>query len=151
MPHAQVAPDTNPQGPLARTHGVNRSAAHAGTDRSAGSQKGIGMPDLDDQAVSGTREAASPGVHSRRSVLRGAAGAGAAGIAASALGGVLVTAGTGSRPGPGHASPDSSDRTDPLVLHVRDATAGEIDVFRGTTHARLYDRDLAARILRASR
>jgi hypothetical protein len=128
---------------------VNRSAARAGTDRAARRQKGIGMPDLDDQAVAAMQETAIPGVHSRRSVLRVAAGAGAAGIAASALGGVLATA--GSAPRAVQASPDSSDQADPVVLHVRDAAAGEIDVFRGTTHTRLHDRDLAARILRASR
>jgi hypothetical protein len=107
------------------------------------------MPDLDDQAVAGTQGAAGPGVPSRRSVLRVAAGAGAAGIAASALGGVLASAGAGARPRTEHAA--GHDLTDPLVLHVRDAAAGEIDVFRGTTQTRLHDKDLAARIIRASR
>jgi hypothetical protein len=36
-------------------------------------------------------------------------------------------------------------------VHVRDAASGEIDVFRGTTQTRLHDRDLAARLVRASR
>ncbi len=49
-----------------------------------------------------------------------------------------------------HAASDRAAATDPLVLHVRDAAAGEIDVFRGTTQTRLHDRDLAARIVRAS-
>jgi hypothetical protein len=66
-----------------------------------------------------------------------------------------AVAGTQGAAGPGvpsrteHAA--GHDLTDPLVLHVRDAAAGEIDVFRGTTQTRLHDKDLAARIIRASR
>ena len=100
----------------------------------------------------GVAERAAP---SRRSVLRAAAGAGAAGIAATALsgvvGGMAARASAGEGTGAGHAAPDKAAGTDPLVLHVRDAAAGEIDMFRGTTHARLHDRDLAARIVHASR
>ena len=36
-------------------------------------------------------------------------------------------------------------------MHVRDARSGEIDVFRGTSHARVHDPELAARLMRASR
>jgi hypothetical protein len=36
------------------------------------------------------------------------------------------------------------------VAHVRNARTGEIDVFRGTSEARLHDADLAARIVRAA-
>ncbi len=35
-------------------------------------------------------------------------------------------------------------------MHVRDARSGEIDVFRGTSHTRVQDRELAARLVRAS-
>ena len=45
----------------------------------------------------------------------------------------------------GRLSPDEKDRV------MTAFAAGEIDVFRGTTHTRLHDRDLAAHILRASR
>jgi hypothetical protein len=102
-----------------------------------------------------TRANSEPAAPSRRSVLRVAAGAGAAGIAATALsgvvGGMAAQASTLKGTGAGHALPDAAAGTDPLVLHVRDAAAGEIDVFRGTTQTRLHDRDLAARIVRASR
>jgi hypothetical protein len=94
---------------------------------------------------------------SRRLVLKGAAGAGAAGIAATALTGMAVAA-------PGRASsPASPDLRDPagsaadeapgeaIVVHVRDVAAGEIDIYRGTTETRLVDRELAARLARASR
>jgi hypothetical protein len=36
------------------------------------------------------------------------------------------------------------------VVHLRDAASGEIDVFRGTSQVRLLDRELAARLVRAS-
>jgi len=38
-----------------------------------------------------------------------------------------------------------------IVVHVRDAASGEIDVFRGTSQVRLRDRELAARLVRAGR
>jgi hypothetical protein len=40
---------------------------------------------------------------------------------------------------------------DQIVVHVRDAESGEIDVFRGTSQTRLRDPELAARLVRASR
>jgi hypothetical protein len=90
---------------------------------------------------------------SRRSVLRGAAGAGAAGIAATALAGTAMPAfAAASRPA--HDPKDRAQDTDTpeqLVVHVRDARSGEIDVFRGTSQTRLRDPELAARLVRASR
>ena len=90
---------------------------------------------------------------SRRSVLRGAAGAGAAGIAATALAGTAIPAfAAASRPA--HDPKDRANDTDTpeqFVVHVRDARSGEIDVFRGTSQTRLRDPELAARLVRASR
>jgi hypothetical protein len=43
------------------------------------------------------------------------------------------------------------EESEAVVVHVRDAATGEIDVFRGTTHTRVRDKDLAARLVRASR
>ena len=90
---------------------------------------------------------------SRRSVLRGAAGAGAAGIAATALAGTAMPAfAAASRPA--HDPKDRAQDTDApeqFVVHVRDARSGEIDVFRGTSQTRLRDPELAARLVRASR
>lgn len=99
------------------------------------------MPDLDDSAMS------------RRTILKGAAGVGAAGLAASALAGVaLPAAAAGRAPARTTQVPASDDATDEaIVVHVRDAASGEIDVFRGTAQIRLHDRDLAARLVRASR
>jgi hypothetical protein len=83
---------------------------------------------------------------SRRSVLRGAAGAGVAGIAVTAL--AAKPAGRGAA---GTATGGSADTDEQVVVHVRDARSGEIDVFSGTSHTRLQDRELAARLIRASR
>ena len=89
---------------------------------------------------------------SRRSVLRGAAGASAAGLAVTALGGFGMSA--ASAVVKAHsASADEAEHTteESIVVHVRDAASGHIDIFRGTTAISVRDRDLAARILRASR
>ena len=94
---------------------------------------------------------------SRRSVLRGAAGAGVAGIAATALASTTVPAFAASaRPAvpAAHgtkAETKDADTADQIVVHVRDAKSGEIDVFRGTSQTRMHDRELAARLVRASR
>lgn len=93
----------------------------------------------------------------RRSVLRGAAGVGAAGIAATALAGTAAPAFAAAARPNAHAARDTrageadAASTEQLVVHVRDARSGEIDLFRGTSHARLHDPELAARLLRASR
>jgi hypothetical protein len=90
---------------------------------------------------------------SRRSILRGAAGAGVAGIAATALAGTAVPAfAAATRPAPpaGDEKKDA-EATEQIVVHVRDVSSGEIDVFRGTSQTRVHDRELAARLARASR
>jgi hypothetical protein len=103
---------------------------------------------------------------SRRAVLRGAAGASAAGLVAGrALTAVPAMAAArparSGQPAERHgrsaasttpataAGPDSAEG--PLVIHVRDARTGEMDIFAGTTRTRLVDPALAARLARASR
>jgi hypothetical protein len=114
------------------------------------------MPDHDGAGLpaerSNSEREASPGV-SRRSVLWGAAGAGVAGIAATALvGSAALPAMAATRGGaPADTADTAADTADQIVVHVRDARSGEIDVFRGTSHTRLHDPALAARLLRASR
>jgi hypothetical protein len=126
------------------------------------------MPELDETAAARAAArnhgaaarnhgAAAPGgaAPSRRSMLRVAAGAGAAGIAATTLssvvGGMAARASTMQDSRAGRLAPGEATGSDPIVLHVRDAAAGEIDIFRGTTLTTLRDRDLAARIVRAGR
>jgi hypothetical protein len=105
---------------------------------------------------------------SRRSILWGAAGAGAAGLAAAAMARTApafaaATAPPASRtraPDALAAAPASraasraaneAAAAGPVVVHLRDAQSGEMDVFAGTKQVRLRDRDLAARLARAVR
>jgi hypothetical protein len=114
----------------------------------------IVMPDqFDSSSLSADRtgetESSSP---SRRSVLRGAAGAGAAGLAVTALGGLVMPAASAvvnARSASAHD--DEHTAGESIVVHVRDAASGHIDIFRGETAISVRDRDLAARIVRASR
>jgi hypothetical protein len=89
---------------------------------------------------------------SRRSLLHGAAAAGAAGLAVTALGAGVsqsASASTRSSASAGSSGEDSSAPTGPIVVHVRDAKSGDIEVFSGTSQTQLRDKDLAARIARA--
>ena len=86
---------------------------------------------------------------SRRSVLQGAATAGAAGLAVTALGAAVnpaAAATSQSAPGGGGAATAASGS---IVVHVRNAGSGDIEVFSGTSQTRLRDKDLASRIARA--
>ena len=84
---------------------------------------------------------------SRRSMLRGAAAAGAAGLAVTAMGSAASPALAATSQPSAPASPE--DHAGPIVVHVRDAKSGDIEVFSGTSQTRLRDKDLAARIARA--
>jgi len=115
-----------------------------------------GHDDISRPAADTGADREAPPRPSRRAVLRSAAGAGVAGIAATALAGTAAPAlAAAARPGPrtarGAAGTNDAGTTDQLVVHVRDAGAGEIDVFRGTSHTRVRDPELAARLVRASR
>jgi hypothetical protein len=96
----------------------------------------------------------------RRSMLRTAAGAGSAGLVASAALGAVTAppAAAATRPaagggparahGPGRVAPQSRE---PIVVHVRDLSTGEMDIFAGTSQTRRHDRALAAALARAAR
>jgi nitrous oxide reductase len=90
---------------------------------------------------------------SRRSLLQGAATAGAAGLAVTAMGAAApALAATGTTTGKPPAADQAHDHhaaTGPIMVHVRDARSGDIEVFAGTSQTRLRDKDLAARIARA--
>ncbi|HEX6520543.1 MAG TPA: hypothetical protein VF070_11120 [Streptosporangiaceae bacterium] len=101
---------------------------------------------------SGDLKPEPPG-RSRRSLLKGAAAAGAAGIAATALAGGALPAAASSRSAAGparEAGTAPAGGSEPVVVHVRDAATGEMEVFRGTTCTRMRDAELAARLVRAS-
>ena len=103
-------------------------------------------------------DAESPGRRlTRRSLLRGAATAGAAGLAVTAIGAAASPAVAATRtPTPNaadasHGHGEASTAAGPIMVHVRDAKSGDIEVFSGTSQTRLRDKDLAARIARAAR
>jgi hypothetical protein len=93
---------------------------------------------------------------SRRSVLRGAAGAGAVGLAAAAGAGGIVAA---TRPAHQQALPPAAKpetmaamgpeaMTGPLVVYLRDTTTGEFDVFGGTGQVRIKNPALVSQLLK---
>ena len=92
---------------------------------------------------------------SRRSLLQGAATAGAAGLAVTAMGAAApamaaTTTGTATGTAPAADQAHGHDTAaGPIMVHVRDARSGDIEVFAGTSQTRLRDKDLAARIARA--
>jgi hypothetical protein len=81
---------------------------------------------------------------SRRSLLQGA---GAAGLAATAMGAAAAPALAATSNPPAADQPHGPGG--PIMVHVRDARSGDIEVFAGTSQTRLRDKDLAARIARA--
>ena len=88
--------------------------------------------------------------YARRAVLRGAAGAGALGLVAAAGAGSVAAASAASAapatPEQDHA-PVANDT--PVVVYLRDASSGELEIFAGTRQARIHDAALAARLTRA--
>jgi hypothetical protein len=95
---------------------------------------------------------------SRRAVVRGAAGAAAVGaVAISSAGNAQAKA--AARPGPDsagalapgahHAGHSALEET--IVVHVRDARTGHLDLYVGDRHIQVNDRDLASRLVKAAR
>ncbi|MFC1415777.1 hypothetical protein [Streptacidiphilus cavernicola] len=98
-------------------------------------------------------EADTPSGLSRRGLIRNAAGAGAATLAAGALlsaaTGIAEAAEPGHAPaGAAHEAPANGAET--LIVHVRDVRTGEIDIFHGHHHRTVRDRALTAALLRAA-
>ena len=104
-------------------------------------------------AEPGTAQLASP--MSRRSLLRGAAGAGALGLAAAAGGGAVFAAtrpaGTTSPADAGKAAATGSAAAkpsgEPLVVYLRDTSTGEFEIFNGTRQVRVHNPRLVAQLL----
>src|SRR5271166_3846533 len=115
------------------------------------------MPSQDAKRASDPGSSESPGSPerrlSRRSLLQGAATAGAAGLAATAIGSAaspaLAATSRPSAPGQSHGQGEAKSPAGPIMVHVRDARTGDIELFSGTSQTRLRDKDLAARIARA--
>jgi hypothetical protein len=107
-------------------------------------------PDETVEVTAGPAGGSAGSAMSRRSVLRGAAIAGGAGLTAYSLAGAIGSADAATSPAtrPGHDV--GIDASAPLVIHISDAHSGRLDIFHGTNQASLRDPDLVARLLRAS-
>jgi len=105
---------------------------------------------MSNQDAKRTSDADSPSRRvTRRSLLQGAATAGAAGLAVTAMGAAAGPALAATSRSAADQSPDDHAHAGPIVVHVRDARSGDIEVFSGTSQTRMRDKDLAARIARA--
>ena len=131
--------------------------AHANPATERPATERIVMPSQDAKRASDPGSSGSPDSPgrrlSRRSLLQGAATAGAAGLAVSAIGAAaspaLAATSRPSAPDQSQGHGEASTPAGPIMVHVRDAKSGDIEVFSGTSQTRLRDRDLAARIARA--
>jgi len=102
-------------------------------------------------------ETAEPSALSRRGLMRNAAGVGVAGLAAGAL--LNSAAGSAAAAEPTHADAvrmtapaQAADAvTEPLIVRLRDAKSGELDMFQGEQHRRVLDPALAAALRNAAR
>ena len=94
---------------------------------------------------------------SRRSMLRGAGAAGAVGIAAAVgVGAASGVAAAATRPAADNRAAAGAEHSAdaagaPLVVYLRDAASGELDIFSGTSHTVIRDPALAARLTSAVR
>jgi hypothetical protein len=94
---------------------------------------------------------------SRRSMLRGAGAAGAVGLAAAVgVGAASGVAAAATRPAADNRAAVGAERTAdaagaPLVVYLRDAASGELDIFSGTNHTVIRDQALVARLTNAVR
>ncbi|HEX3961525.1 MAG TPA: hypothetical protein VHZ03_33695 [Trebonia sp.] len=86
---------------------------------------------------------------SRRSVLRGAAGAGAVGLAAA--GGVTAVAGLTRHDTPARqdAAGPAAALGGPVMVYLSDTSTGEMEVFAGTSQTSLRNPALVRELLRA--
>jgi hypothetical protein len=95
------------------------------------------------------QEGGSP---SRRTLLRGAAGVAGAGLAATAVAGAVAgpALATAASAAPAPAGKDGQTSHGPaVVVHVRDAGTGEMEIFSGTSQVKVRDPQLAAKLVRA--
>ena len=95
---------------------------------------------------------------SRRSMLRGAGAVGAVGIAAAVgVGAASGVAAAATRPAADNRAAAGAEHSAegaagaPLVVYLRNAASGELDVFSGTSHTVIRDPALVARLTHAVR
>lgn len=85
--------------------------------------------------------------YARRAVLRGAAGAGALGLVVASGAGTAMAAQAATAAPEQDQAPAATDT--PVVVYLRDASSGELEIFAGTSRTQVHDPALAARLARA--
>jgi len=85
------------------------------------------------------------GISRRKAILTGA-GLVAAGAVAGATGGLVTTR---LAEGGSLGAPDGNPKV-PVMVHLRDARAGEFDVFFGNTKVTVVDTNFAAKLVKAA-
>ncbi|MFE0460256.1 hypothetical protein ACFW1A_13515 [Kitasatospora sp. NPDC058965] len=90
---------------------------------------------------------------SRRLLIRRAAAVGAAGLAVSLAAGAGSAGADPADPAPADAGDQDGaaapEHAEPMIIHVRDARTGHLDLFSGERHHRVQDPKLAAALVRA--
>ncbi len=97
-------------------------------------------------------DADSGSVLSRRGLLLRVGAAGAVAVAAGSEAIAWADDGSSAVSGPADLSDAqlaSAAQNQPIVVHVRDAHTGELDIFTASSHTRVTNRELAARLVRA--
>jgi hypothetical protein len=97
-------------------------------------------------------DAESGSVVSRRSLLRRVGVAGAVAVAVGTEAVAWADDSSSADSGPGGLSDAqlaSAAQNQPIVVHLRDADTGELDIFTASSHTRVTNRELAARLVRA--
>jgi len=97
-------------------------------------------------------DADSGSVLSRRGLLRRVGVVGAVTVAAGTAAVAWADDGSSATSGSGELSDAqlaSAAQNQPIVVHVRDATTGELDIFTASSHTRVTNPELAARLVRA--
>ena len=89
--------------------------------------------------------------YARRAVLRSAAGAGAIGLVAAAGVGTVAAASASAATATPEQDHALAATDTPVVVYLRDAASGELDIFSGTSHTVIRDRALVARLTNAVR
>jgi hypothetical protein len=93
------------------------------------------------------------GIDRRSFLARGSMVVAAAGVATAVpgVGSKLVAGGAHAPAINATLEGEAGSLTEPLVVHVRDLTTGEIGVFSGTREVVVHDQGLASRLFQASR
>ncbi|MEE1782598.1 hypothetical protein PUR71_06635 [Streptomyces sp. SP17BM10] len=89
---------------------------------------------------------------SRRRLMRQAAAAGVAGLAATIVTGASTGTAAAAENAPAAADTHLAPVTahdEPVIVHVRDIRSGHLDLFSGERHQRVQDPKLAAALVRA--